>query len=72
METEIFIFHETQDSLLCGQHCLNNLLQQPIFNFIDLSNIAIELSELEKNLLNENNHSKSLKNDDTGGTTITL
>ncbi len=52
--TGIFIFHEMQqDSLLCGQHCLNNLLQQPIFNVVDLSNIAIELDNEEKTILSE-------------------
>ena len=41
------IYHEVQDSLLCGQHCLNNLLQAPYFNPIDLADIAQELDNLE-------------------------
>ena len=41
------IYHEVQESLLCGQHCLNNLLQAPFFSPIDLGDIALELDELE-------------------------
>ena len=41
------IYHEVQDGLLCGQHCLNNLLQAPFFSPIDLSDIAQELDLLE-------------------------
>jgi hypothetical protein len=56
MDSVVFILHEMQqDSLLCGQHCLNNLLQQPIFNFVDLSNIAIELDETEKKMMSVDN-----------------
>ena len=39
-EDSIKIYHEQQDSLLCGMHCLNNLLQCPIFTEVDLSNIG--------------------------------
>ena len=44
---QIEIYHEMQESLLCGQHCLNNLIQAPFFNPIDLSDIALELDQLE-------------------------
>jgi ataxin-3 len=54
-----FIYHERQDSLLCGQHCINNLLQGPYFNAVDLSDIAIELDSIENSLIesydNDNN-----------------
>jgi Ataxin-3 len=42
-----YIYHERQDSLLCGQHCLNNLLQEPFFSSIELASIAQELDEEE-------------------------
>ena len=62
---EVYILHECQDSALCGQHCLNNLLQQSIFNAIDLSNIALELDQIERNITmqsNNNNNYTSSKN----------
>ena len=58
---ETFIFHETQEGLLCGQHCLNNLLQQSIFTAIDLSDIAIQLDIQEREIYtNENTRSREL------------
>lgn len=48
---ETYIFHETQEGLLCGQHCLNNLLQQTLFTAVDLSEIAIRLDETEREML---------------------
>lgn len=56
---ETFIFHETQESLLCGQHCLNNLLQQSIFTTIDLSDIAIRLDAQERELITESDGRRS-------------
>lgn len=57
-----FIYHERQDSLLCGQHCINNLLQGPYFNAVDLSDIAIELDSFENSLIesydNNNNNTQ--------------
>ena len=53
---EVFILHECQDSALCGQHCLNNLLQQSMFNAIDLSNIALELDQIERNITMQSNN----------------
>jgi ataxin-3 len=47
---ETFIFHETQEGLLCGQHCLNNLLQQSLFTAVDLSDIAIQLDTQEREI----------------------
>jgi hypothetical protein len=45
-----YIYHEQQESALCGQHCLNNLLQGPHFTAIDLSDIAQSLDEEERRL----------------------
>lgn len=68
MET---IFHETQDGLLCAQHCLNSLLQGDYYSAVDLANIAHELDTLERNYMSEagssglsNNESSNY--DDTG------
>lgn len=41
------IYFEHQESQLCGQHCLNNLLQQPVFSAIDLADIASNLDQEE-------------------------
>eukprot|EP00600_Ochromonadales_sp_CCMP1393_P004903 CAMPEP_0174969856 /NCGR_PEP_ID=MMETSP0004_2-20121128/9016_1 /TAXON_ID=420556 /ORGANISM="Ochromonas sp., Strain CCMP1393" /LENGTH=303 /DNA_ID=CAMNT_0016219435 /DNA_START=1711 /DNA_END=2625 /DNA_ORIENTATION=- len=45
---EIRIYHELQDSRLCGQHCLNNLLQEDFFTPVHLAQIAQELDDQEK------------------------
>lgn len=49
----VYIYHELQDSLLCGQHCLNNLLQDDFFSAINLGEIAQELDEQERLILGE-------------------
>ena len=51
--SEVYIFHEWQESLLCGQHCLNNLIQQSVFSPVNLANIANELDEAEANLITD-------------------
>ena len=47
------LYHEKQVSLLCGQHALNSLLQGPYFTAGDLTAIAVELDERERNLMRE-------------------
>ena len=47
------IYHERQQSALCGQHCLNNLLQGPYFTEIDLAEIAQALDQKELALMME-------------------
>jgi Ataxin-3 len=49
----IWIYHEPQDSALCGQHCLNNLLQNPLFTVGDLADIAEMLDMKEKQFMME-------------------
>ena len=49
----MLIYHEKQEASLCGQHCLNNLLQGPYFTAFDLSEIALELDDREKELMME-------------------
>ena len=46
--SDTFIFHEVQESMLCGQHALNNLLQESIFTPIDLAEIAQDLDSQER------------------------
>ena len=48
-----WIYHELQDSALCGQHCLNNLLQQPFFTVGDLADIAEMLDIMEQQCMLE-------------------
>jgi len=42
-----------QESRLCGQHCLNNALQSPMFDAIQLSEIARELDAKERERMAE-------------------
>jgi ataxin-3 len=50
----IYVYHELQDSHLCGQHCLNNLIQQDFFSAVALADIAQELDEQERSILTPN------------------
>lgn len=47
-QSDTYIFHEVQESMLCGQHALNNLLQESIFTPIDLAEIAQGLDAQER------------------------
>ena len=47
----VFLYHERQVAALCGQHCLNNLLQGPYFTEWDLASIAHEFDRQESALL---------------------
>lgn len=60
-----FIFHETQDGLLCAQHCLNSLLQGDYYTAPDLANIARELDAIE-NVMSPTTSQESSNYDDTG------
>lgn len=48
---ETYILHETQESALCGQHCLNNLVQQTTFGAVDLAELAQELDAQERSMM---------------------
>ena len=48
---KIWIYHERQESSLCGQHALNNLAQAPIFSYHQLASIAGRLDQLELQFL---------------------
>lgn len=47
------VYHERQQSALCGQHCLNNLLQGPYFSEFELAEIAQGLDKAELELMLE-------------------
>lgn len=51
MSEEVWIYHERQQALLCGQHALNNLVQNDVFTYGSLSTIAHRLDELELRIL---------------------
>jgi Ataxin-3 len=52
---DVWIYHEKQEALLCGQHALNNLIQDCVFSPESLANIAHQLDELELTYMAENN-----------------
>ena len=45
------LYHERQIAALCGQHCLNNLLQGPYWTEVGLAEIAHELDAQERALM---------------------
>ncbi|KAK8741707.1 hypothetical protein OTU49_002352, partial [Cherax quadricarinatus] len=47
------VYHEKQDGLLCGQHCLNNLLQGQYFSVVDLADIAQQMDQAEQHHMAE-------------------
>mmetsp|Transcript_5436 Transcript_5436/g.8041 ORF Transcript_5436/g.8041 Transcript_5436/m.8041 type:complete len:357 (+) Transcript_5436:146-1216(+) len=50
----VWIYHERQDALLCGQHALNNLVQACAFSPGMLAEIAQQLDQMELNYMAEN------------------
>lgn len=65
-----YIYHEQQESQLCGQHCLNNLLQGPYLSAVDLADIANELDQRERALGNKESLFESANVDDSGNFSI--
>lgn len=49
--SDVCVYHEKQYGSMCGQHCLNNLLQGPYFQPMNLANIAAELDKQELAIL---------------------
>jgi Ataxin-3 len=68
--SKTYIYHEKQDSHLCGQHCLNNLLQGPYFTAVDLAGIASNLDAMERRLGVEDNLFHSANVDDSGNFSV--
>ena len=52
---EFWIYHERQEAMLCGQHALNNLVQANEFSAGSLSEMAMQLDQMELNVMAENN-----------------
>ena len=48
---EVYFEAQDEETSLCGQHALNNLLQGAYFTAIDLGAIGAKLDEQEQNLL---------------------
>lgn len=52
-----FIYWEKQQSdLLCGLHCLNSLIQAPLFDEITLAEIGQKLDKKEEQLLGKKSY----------------
>ena len=49
----VWLYHERQEAALCGQHCLNNLMQGPHFSTGELADIARALDAEERKLMLE-------------------
>jgi len=68
-----FVYHETQVASLCGQHCLNNLLQGPYFTSASLSDIAIDLDNQERMLRSQDTAAfESVNVDDSGNFSLSV
>lgn len=53
MADDTLVYHERQQSALCGVHALNGLLQGPLLSEVDLAGIAAELDDRERQLMAE-------------------
>ena len=51
------VYFEKQEGALCAVHCLNTLLQYPVFNAVDLARIAVSLDEKERLIMGEKGYS---------------
>ena len=54
MAKQYWVYHERQEALLCGQHALNNLVQQNAFSAGSLAEIASQLDAMELNYMAQN------------------
>lgn len=52
---QVIYWEKQGQDMLCGLHCINSLLQGPIFDEISLSQIARELQQKENELLGRSN-----------------
>ena len=59
--SNIWIYHERQEALLCGQHALNNFVQTASFTPGDLSDIAHQLDQFEMNYMANNENGVNSK-----------
>ena len=63
MTMNTWIYHERQEALLCGQHALNNLVQQQAFSPSSLSEIALQLDQMELNFMLDGNEGGTANKD---------
>lgn len=47
---DLWVYHERQQALLCGQHALNNLAQANLFSLDHLATVANTLDEMERSI----------------------
>ncbi|MCO5611734.1 hypothetical protein L7F22_065992 [Adiantum nelumboides] len=47
----VILYHEVQESKLCGVHCVNTVLQGPFFSELDLAAMASELDTKEMQMV---------------------
>ena len=52
---DTWVYHERQQDLLCGQHALNNLIQECVFTADSLAMLAHQLDEMELHYMAQNN-----------------
>ena len=45
--SSMILYHEVQESKLCGVHCVNTVLQGPFFSELDLAAVAADLDKRE-------------------------
>ena len=51
---DTWIYHERQEAQLCGQHALNNLVQEATFTPDQLAEIAHQLDAMELTYMSQN------------------
>ena len=52
-ETQFIYWEKQGKDRMCGLHCLNSLVQGPLFNESSLFNIAQELDKIEKSIMED-------------------
>ncbi|WVQ84709.1 hypothetical protein IAT38_006865 [Cryptococcus sp. DSM 104549] len=75
MDLVPYMYWENQEvgSQLCAQHCLNNILQQPLYTEFDLAEVAKRLDHAENAALDSAHQNKKSYNlDDTGFFSISV
>ncbi len=60
------LYFEKQSANLCGQHCLNNLMQAPRFSLDNLMMVARQLDQEERSLLDDDSEFESTNVDESG------
>eukprot|EP00252_Welwitschia_mirabilis_P014132 TRINITY_DN31173_c0_g1_i1.p1 TRINITY_DN31173_c0_g1~~TRINITY_DN31173_c0_g1_i1.p1 ORF type:complete len:357 (-),score=92.69 TRINITY_DN31173_c0_g1_i1:19-1089(-) len=63
------LYHEAQESKLCAVHCVNTLLQGPLFTEFDLATIASDLDRKEELMMMEG-HSYGLRTEESANVSM--